>query len=74
MANRTCDDVARALVPAASALMPALACDTLSEPQTRVETSLDGPRGRPGTSARATSAGGVRAKRARPMVFYFPPR
>ena len=49
------DDVARALLPAASALMPTLACDISSPARTRVEMSLDTA----GTSARATSAGGV---------------
>jgi hypothetical protein len=50
-----CFDVAQALVPAASALLPTLACDTGSGPPTGVETSLDTA----GTSACATSAGGV---------------
>ncbi len=43
MANRTYDDVARALVPT-------LAHDTVSPPRKRVETSLDTA----GKSARAT--------------------
>ena len=34
-------DVAQALMPAASALMPTLAFDTVSRPRTGVETSLD---------------------------------
>src|ERR1019366_2150544 len=46
--------VAQALLPAASALMPTLACDTVSGPRTGVERSLDTA----GTSACATSAGG----------------
>ena len=49
------DDVAYALMRAASALVPTLGYDTLSHPRTRVEMSLDTA----GTSARATSAGGV---------------
>jgi hypothetical protein len=52
-------DVAQALLPAASALMPTLAFDTVSRPRKGVETSLDtagtGPEGTPC----ATSAGGV---------------
>jgi hypothetical protein len=49
--------VAQALVPAASALMPTLEFDTMSQPRTGVETSLDTA----GRSACATSAvpGGV---------------
>ncbi|SPF53725.1 hypothetical protein SBA4_5810008 [Candidatus Sulfopaludibacter sp. SbA4] len=54
-----CGDVAQALVPAASALMPTPAFDTVSQSRKRVETSLDtagtGPEGTPC----ATSAGGV---------------
>jgi hypothetical protein len=46
-------DVAQALLPAASALMPTLGDDTLSETRTRVETSLDTA----DTSVRATYAG-----------------
>jgi hypothetical protein len=34
-------DVAQALLPAASALMPTLGYGTLSDTRTRVETSLD---------------------------------
>ena len=45
-------DVAQALVPAASALMPTLAYDTMAQLRTGVETSLDTA----GTSACATSA------------------
>src|SRR5450759_1433011 len=45
-------DVAQALMPAASALMPTPAFDTVSPPRTGVETSLDTA----GTSACATSA------------------
>jgi hypothetical protein len=45
-------DVAQALVPAASALMPTPACETLSQPWAGVEMSLDTA----GTSACATSA------------------
>ena len=48
-------DVAQALLPAASALMPTLGDDTLSETRTRVETSL----ATADTSVRATSTGGV---------------
>jgi hypothetical protein len=48
-------DAAQALVPAASALMPTLGRGALSLTRTRVETSLDTA----GTSARATSVGGV---------------
>ena len=52
-----CNDVAQALVPAASALLPTFRLDTLSPRRTGVETSrLDTA----GTSACATSAGGVR--------------
>jgi hypothetical protein len=44
-------DVAQALLPAASALMPTLAFDTVSRPRKSVETSLDtagtGPEGTP---------------------------
>ena len=44
-----CPDVAQALMPAASALMPTLAFYTMSRPLTGVETSLDtvgtGPEG-----------------------------
>jgi hypothetical protein len=47
--------VAQALLPAASALMPTLGDDALSETQTRVETSLDTA----DKSVRATSEGGV---------------
>src|ERR1017187_3913180 len=43
-------DVAQALLPAASALMPTLAFDSVSRPRTGVETSLDTA----GTSACAT--------------------
>ncbi len=50
--------VAQALVPAASRLMPTPALATASQSRTGVETgsgtSLDGPKGHPGTSARAT--------------------
>jgi tRNA modification GTPase len=46
-------DVAQALVPAASALMPTLPLDAVSQPRTGVETSLDTA----GTSACATSSG-----------------
>ena len=35
-----CNDVAQALMPAASALMPALRLDTVSPPRTGVEMSL----------------------------------
>src|ERR1017187_10609323 len=45
-------DVAQALLPAASALLPTLACATLSCPRTGAEMSL----GTAGTSACATSA------------------
>jgi len=45
-----CDDVAQALVPAASALVPTPAFDTGARPRTSVETSLDAA----GTSACAT--------------------
>src|ERR1019366_4087833 len=45
-----CLDVAQALLPAASALVPTLAFDTVSRPRTGVETSLDTA----GTSACAT--------------------
>jgi len=48
-------DVAQALMPAASALLPTLAFDTLLRPRTGVETSLDTA----GKSACATPAGGV---------------
>ena len=47
-----CLDVAQALLPAASALMPTLACDPVSRPPTGVETSLDGLVGRTPRSAR----------------------
>src|ERR1035437_9041061 len=47
-------DVAQALLPAASALMPTLAFDTVSRPRTGVETSLDTA----GKSACATSRRG----------------
>src|ERR1017187_6541784 len=47
-------DVAQALGPAASALMPTPAFDTVSSPPAGVETSLDTA----GTSACATSDGG----------------
>ncbi|SPF53697.1 hypothetical protein SBA4_5800006 [Candidatus Sulfopaludibacter sp. SbA4] len=50
-----CGNVAQALVPAASALMPTPGFDTVSEPREGVETSLDTA----GTSACATSAGRV---------------
>ncbi|SPF41526.1 hypothetical protein SBA4_2740009 [Candidatus Sulfopaludibacter sp. SbA4] len=36
-----CSDVAQALVPAASALMPTPASDSVSQPGRGVETSLD---------------------------------
>ena len=49
-------DVAQALMPAASALMPTLAFATVSGPPTRVETSLDAA----GTSACATKSSRVR--------------
>jgi hypothetical protein len=49
------DDVAHALVRAASALMPTPGPDTLSAPRQGVETSLDTAR----TSACATSLGRV---------------
>jgi hypothetical protein len=49
------DDVAHALLRAASALVPTLACDALSHLRKRVETILDTA----GKSACATSAGGV---------------
>ncbi|SPE38645.1 hypothetical protein SBA6_910023 [Candidatus Sulfopaludibacter sp. SbA6] len=45
-----CGDVAQALVPAASALMPTPAVETVAQPRTRVEMSLDPA----GTSACAT--------------------
>jgi hypothetical protein len=48
-------DVAQALLPAASALVPTLAWDTMAQPRTRVEMSLDTA----DTSVRATSVGGV---------------
>jgi hypothetical protein len=48
-------DVAQALLPAASALVPTLAWDTVAQPRTRVEMSLDTA----DTSVRATSVGGV---------------
>ncbi|SPF34760.1 exported hypothetical protein [Candidatus Sulfopaludibacter sp. SbA4] len=49
------DTVAQPLVPAASALMPTPVFDTVSQPRKGVETGLDTA----GTSACATSAGGV---------------
>jgi hypothetical protein len=46
-----CPGVAQAFMPAASALMPTLAFDTVPRPRTGVETSLDtagtGPEGTP---------------------------
>jgi hypothetical protein len=36
-----CDDVARALLPAASALLPTPAIDNVPQPRTGVETNLD---------------------------------
>jgi hypothetical protein len=50
-----CNDVAQALVPVASALMPTLRSGTVSARRTRVEKSLDAA----GSSACATSTGGL---------------
>ncbi|SPF47085.1 hypothetical protein SBA4_3630019 [Candidatus Sulfopaludibacter sp. SbA4] len=53
--------MAQALVPAASALLPTPVFDTVPQPRTGVETSLDTA----GTSACATSPGGMREMRIR---------
>ena len=54
-------DVAQALLPAASALMPTLACEQASRPPTGVETSLDtagtGPEGTPRAMSRHPNTG-----------------
>ena len=58
-----CLDVAQALLPAASALMPTLACEQASRRPTGVETSLDtagtGPEGTPCATSLPTLAGMV---------------